>query len=572
MSAPSPISRWPIQEISIGSLHNILAVLIAVVIFTLINTVSLALIVSPVMGMSPFDMWRANVSGVHVELISVATLGSLIPVLVAEQPLSVVLLVVPLMLGPHLAFKGIRQAHQEARVTMEGLADALERRDPYTSRHSIRVTEYVGAVVSIMPQISRTTAEAIVAAARVHDLGKVGSRDGSLKKPGDLTDQERQEIQQHAAVGAEMVGRLEAYRQSVATIRHHHERWDGSGYPDGLKGEQIPLGSRIIGVADAYDAMTSDRVYRPALAVEIALAELRKGQGTQFDPQIVDLFIKAHAEGLLVPGHVTQPVSGPMTVSVTWSKRSGGSSRLKTWRSPMDATSAQTGPSPREIEYHTLARSARSRDPTRPDVMARAMASVRPGMARRARAAPTPTTLSSTGPARAPTAPPALSPISSREKKRPNSLGNRALKIRESNNLIRVGGEPGDRQGHNGHRNRACHAIGGQGDGTKRHRPCCREQGPGMLRRGAGDDAAGQRAGRNRGVEQAHAPICQTEHFGPGNEQRSRRLHERRQAQADEHEEQEIAPEEPAVSLDLLRRGPRRSSPRGRVSIATGPP
>ena len=194
---------------------------------------------------------------------------------------------------------------------MEGLADALERRDPYTSRHSIRVTEYVGAIVSIMPQIPRTTAEAIVAAARVHDLGKVGSQDGSLKKPGDLTEQERQEIQQHAAVGAEIVGRLEAYRQSVATIRHHHERWDGSGYPDGLTGEQIPLGSRIIGVADAFDAMTSDRVYRPALPVETALGELRKGQGTQFDPQIVDLFVKAHAEGLLVPGHLTQIESRP---------------------------------------------------------------------------------------------------------------------------------------------------------------------------------------------------------------------------------------------------------------------
>jgi HD-GYP domain-containing protein (c-di-GMP phosphodiesterase class II) len=294
----------------IGSLHNILAVLIAVVIYTLINTVSLALIVSPVMGMTPFEMWRANVSGVHVELISVGTLGSLIPVLVAEQPLSVVLLLVPLLLGPHLAFKGIRQAHRETRITMEGLVDALERRDPYTSHHSIRVTGYVRAIVSIMPQIQHTTAEAIVAAARVHDLGKVGSRDGSLKKPGDLTEQERQEIQQHAAVGAEIVGSLEAYRQSVATIRHHHERWDGSGYPDGLQGEQIPLGSRLISVADAFDAMTSDRVYRPALPVETALAELRKGQGTQFDPQIIELFIQAHAEGLLVPGRVTQVGSG----------------------------------------------------------------------------------------------------------------------------------------------------------------------------------------------------------------------------------------------------------------------
>jgi HD-GYP domain-containing protein (c-di-GMP phosphodiesterase class II) len=145
-----------------------------------------------------------------------------------------------------------------------------------------------------MPQVPRATAESIIAAARVHDLGKVGSRDGSLKKPGDLSAEERQEIEQHAAIGAEIVSRLEAYSQSVDTIRYHHERWDGSGYPDGLEGERIPLGARIIAVADAFDAMTSDRVYRAALPVDVAFAELAKGRGTQFDPQIVDVFQTAY--------------------------------------------------------------------------------------------------------------------------------------------------------------------------------------------------------------------------------------------------------------------------------------
>jgi HD-GYP domain-containing protein (c-di-GMP phosphodiesterase class II) len=144
-----------------------------------------------------------------------------------------------------------------------------------------------------MPQVPRPTAEAIIAAAHVHDLGKVGSRDGSLKKPGALSDEERQEIEQHAAIGAEIVGGLEAYTQSLETIRHHHERWDGTGYPDGLAGERIPLGARIIAVADAFDAMTSDRVYRSALSPDVAFAELGKGRDTQFDPQIVDLFKSA---------------------------------------------------------------------------------------------------------------------------------------------------------------------------------------------------------------------------------------------------------------------------------------
>ena len=281
---------------TLGSLQNLFAATIAAVAYTVVNTGTLALIVAPVMGVGTFQMWRANYSGLYVELLTLATLGSIIPVLVDENPLAMVMLVVPLMIGPYLAFKGIRQAHHETRVAMEGLADALERRDPYTFRHSIRVTEYTRMMLATMPQIPKPTADAILAAAHVHDLGKVGSQDGSLKKPGALTSDERAELQQHAAIGAEIVDRLEAYKPSVAVIRHHHERWDGSGYPDGLAGERIPLGSRIIAVADAFDAMTSDRVYRPALSTETAFAELRKGAGAQFDPQIVELFQRAHAE------------------------------------------------------------------------------------------------------------------------------------------------------------------------------------------------------------------------------------------------------------------------------------
>lgn len=291
---------------TLGSYQNLLAASVAAIVYTVINTGSLALIVSPVMGIGPFEMWRANFGGLYVELITVATLGSLIPVLIRENVLAIVILIVPLLLGPHLAFKGIRQAHHETRVAMEGLANALERRDPYTFHHSIRVTEYARLMLDKMPQIPRPTAEAIIAAAHVHDLGKVGSQDGSLLKPGALSDDERRELQQHAAIGADIVGRLDAYKPSVDTIRHHHERWDGSGYPDGLAGERIPLGARIIAVADAFDAMTSDRVYRPAMSAEAAFAELRKGQGVQFDPELVDLFEKAFQErSLLADGQAS---------------------------------------------------------------------------------------------------------------------------------------------------------------------------------------------------------------------------------------------------------------------------
>jgi putative nucleotidyltransferase with HDIG domain len=277
-------------ESTIGSVQNLLAAAVAATVYTLVNTGTLALIVAPVMGVGTFQMWRANFSGLYVELLTLATLGSVIPVLVAENAYAIILLVVPLLIGPHLAFKGIRQAHMDARIAMESLANALERRDPYTFQHSIRVTDYSRMILGQMPQIPKPEAEAILAAAHIHDLGKVGSRDGSLKKPGELTADERSEIEQHAAVGADIVASLDAYKPSVSIIRHHHERWDGSGYPGKLVGEAIPLGSRIIAVADAFDAMTSDRVYRAALSPEVAFSELRKGAGAQFDPQLVDLF------------------------------------------------------------------------------------------------------------------------------------------------------------------------------------------------------------------------------------------------------------------------------------------
>jgi putative nucleotidyltransferase with HDIG domain len=298
-------------ETTIASYQNLLAVILSGALFALINAGSLAVIVAPVVGISPFEMFLTNSGGLHVELLTLVTLGGVIPPLVSENPLSIILLILPLLLGPHTAFRGIQRAHHETRVAMEGLADALERRDPYTYRHSIRVTEYVRTILGAMPQIPRATAEAIIAAAHVHDLGKVGSRDGSLKKPAELSDEERREIRQHAAIGAEIVSRLEAYKHSVDTIRHHHERWDGSGYPDGLEGERIPLGARIIAVADAFDAMTSDRVYRAALPVDVAFAELAKGRGTQFDPQIVDLFQAAFQSRSTILGEQVDKKSSP---------------------------------------------------------------------------------------------------------------------------------------------------------------------------------------------------------------------------------------------------------------------
>jgi HD-GYP domain-containing protein (c-di-GMP phosphodiesterase class II) len=136
-------------------------------------------------------------------------------------------------------------------------------------------------------------AELIIAAARVHDIGKIGIPDRVLNKPGMLTAEERAIMETHPERGADLLRRYPDFAQGVEIVRHHHERWDGTGYPYRLKGTDIPLGARIVAVADSFDAMTSDRPYRPALPVRKAVEILRAGRGEQWDAVIVDAFLRS---------------------------------------------------------------------------------------------------------------------------------------------------------------------------------------------------------------------------------------------------------------------------------------
>ena len=128
-------------------------------------------------------------------------------------------------------------------------------------------------------------------AAILHDIGKIGIPDSILNKPGRLTDEEYRLVKEHPAIGAEIVKQVKALEPVASIILQHQERWDGKGYPYGMKGEDIPMEARIISVLDAYDAMTSDRSYRKALPVQTAIAELKRCSGTQFDPKVVNAFL-----------------------------------------------------------------------------------------------------------------------------------------------------------------------------------------------------------------------------------------------------------------------------------------
>jgi putative nucleotidyltransferase with HDIG domain len=172
-----------------------------------------------------------------------------------------------------------------------GLANALEAKDPCTRGHSTRVAG-LARQLALRMDLPRSSAETIAQAALLHDLGKIGIPEIILKKSGPLTDDEWEIMRRHPVTGAQIVAPLEFFDDGAVIVRHHHERLDGSGYPDGLTGEGIPLGARIVAVADVYDALTSGRPYRPAFTHEEAIERLHRESGRTLDTQVVSLLVE----------------------------------------------------------------------------------------------------------------------------------------------------------------------------------------------------------------------------------------------------------------------------------------
>jgi putative nucleotidyltransferase with HDIG domain len=184
-------------------------------------------------------------------------------------------------------------------ATVKALAQAVDAKDSYTAGHSSRVTLYSTIIAEEMGSGDEVVRK-VRLAGLLHDVGKIGIRDNVLGKAGQLTDEEFGIMKSHPTVGASILKPVVQLADVVPGVVSHHERFDGKGYPKGLKGEEIPLLGRIIGVADAFDAMTSDRVYRPRLSDEVALAELKKHSGTQFDSRVVKAFLSAFDKGLIM--------------------------------------------------------------------------------------------------------------------------------------------------------------------------------------------------------------------------------------------------------------------------------
>ena len=181
--------------------------------------------------------------------------------------------------------------------TIHALALAVDAKDHYTRNHSERVALYATAI-AVRMGLPIEYIERIAIAGTLHDVGKIAVPDRVLLKPACLTDDEFSLVQAHCTEGERMVRAL-GMRDIASWIRHHHERWDGTGYPDGLAGERIPLPSRIVGVADAMDAMTTARAYRQALSLDQATVELQERAGKQFDPQVAGCLVELLDEGTL---------------------------------------------------------------------------------------------------------------------------------------------------------------------------------------------------------------------------------------------------------------------------------
>ncbi len=199
-----------------------------------------------------------------------------------------------------LLFHEVEDAYLRA---VSALAGTIDAKDSYTAEHSQQLETMAVAVAAEMG-LNRQEIEDLKFGAQLHDIGKIGVPDSILKKPGPLTPAEWKVMRKHPEIGEKILSPLPKLRGAAKIVRHHHERYDGKGYPDGLKGEQIPIGARILAVVDAYNAITTRRVYSTPRSHTIAIEELKRNAGTQFDPEVVKVFLKLFEKNPLLPQHI----------------------------------------------------------------------------------------------------------------------------------------------------------------------------------------------------------------------------------------------------------------------------
>lgn len=259
--------------------------------FVLVNITIVALALGVLLGKPPWKLWMGNMRWALPNFLALAPLGLLMAMIYENfGPFWLTLLLIPLLLSRH-SFQLYVDMRQNYLDTVKALVQALEAKDSYTSGHSERVADLAVAMAEEL-EMSEDKQEFVKYAGILHDVGKIGVDEGILNKRVPLLDSEWAAIREHPVIGENIIKKINFLFDISTVVRHHHERYDGLGYPDGLKGGEIPLEARIIAIADTYDAMTSDRSYRKGKTPREAVQELRRVAGTQLDPELVRVFLK----------------------------------------------------------------------------------------------------------------------------------------------------------------------------------------------------------------------------------------------------------------------------------------
>lgn len=270
---------------------HVTAFIVSMIVLFILNHTFVTLILAFTQDEKPYAIWLTNIKWCTLQFLSMAPLGALIAVIYINIGFwGLVLFLLPLIIARH-SFQSYIDMRQTFLDTIKSLSLAIDAKDPYTKGHSSRVADYATLLAKEL-RWPEDKVEFLSYVALIHDVGKVAVPENTLKKDSLLTDEEFDIMKKHSEAGAEVIKDVKFFATGSNIIKHHHERWDGNGYPDQLKGEDIPEGARILAVADSYDAMTTDRPYRNALAPLEAIKEIQDCSGTQFDPRVVKAFTR----------------------------------------------------------------------------------------------------------------------------------------------------------------------------------------------------------------------------------------------------------------------------------------
>lgn len=269
--------------------------ILAVIAFVIINSLAITLILAFIQNVSPWGIWLTNIKWAIPSMLTLPLLGLLMAyVYTSIGPLGVTLFFAPLLLARFI-FKSYMDTREIFLNTLEAIASSLDAKDPYTKGHSDRVATYAAELARYL-KLPEDQIEVIQHMAFLHDVGKIGVNDELLTMVGRFSDEEFAIIKLHSVMGADILRDIDYLGSAPDFVKYHHEKYDGSGYPEGLTGEAIPLGARIITLADSFDAMTSDRSYRKKMSVNEALAEVDRCAGTHFDPRLAKAFTSCWRE------------------------------------------------------------------------------------------------------------------------------------------------------------------------------------------------------------------------------------------------------------------------------------